>query len=434
MQTTLPSTQNGLRPEPLTVHELGVNPAIVRDLALKTLFYRGRLTRAQLADDMKISVPAVQEITTALARDGLATVLGAETGNASAYVYTLTQQGILRAEEALSRNSYVGPVPVPFEDYVAQVRKQSIADVPIDGRELRRALDALVLREDTMRRIGWAVSSHKPLLIYGESGNGKTTVARTIAHVVGGTIEVPYAIEAVGQIVRVFDGSKHERVPEEAPDDEDVLRARSDRRWVHVRRPMIWAGGELTRHSLELVYDSDTRLYEAPLQLKANGGVLIIDDLGRQQIPAVQLLNRWIVALESASDHLTLHTGQTVEVPFDVILMFSTNLPPEDLADEAFLRRIRYKVEIQGPEQHEFREIFRRECESRGIAYDDAVVTQLLSRWYADGREMRGCHPRDLVEAIVDAAHHDGTQALLTPATLDDACRSYFLGGPATPS
>jgi predicted ATPase with chaperone activity len=250
-----------------------------------------------------------------------------------------------------------------------------------------------------------------------------------VGNIVGGTILVPYAVEIVGQIVRVFDASKHELVPDEdAADDIDALmRPRQDGRWARVRRPVIWAGGELTRHSLELILDADTKLYEAPLQLKANGGTLIIDDLGRQQIPAVQLLNRWIVALESGADHLTLHTGQTVEVPFDVLLVFSTNLPPESLADEAFLRRIRYKVEIPGPDEAEYREIFRRECEMRGIAYDDAAVTHLFSTWYAGRREMRGSHPRDIVEAVVDAARHDDRAPAITPETLDDACRSYFL-------
>jgi predicted ATPase with chaperone activity len=194
-----------------------------------------------------------------------------------------------------------------------------------------------------------------------------------------------------------------------------------------VRRPVIWAGGELTRHSLELVLDPDTKLYEAPLQLKANGGTLVIDDLGRQQIPAVQLLNRWIVALESGTDHLTLHTGQTIEVPFDVLLIFSTNLPPSSLADEAFLRRIRYKIEIPSPSESEYREIFRRECESRGLSYNDQAVDHLFATWYTGGRERRGSHPRDIVEAIVDAARHDDVAPSITAATIDDACRSYFL-------
>ena len=191
---------------------------------------------------------------------------------------------------------------------------------------------------------------------------------------------------------------------------------------------MIWAGGELTRHSLEFVYDSDTRVYEAPLQLKANGGTLIIDDFGRQQIPAVQLLNRWISALEGGRDHLTLHTGQTIEVPFDVLVLFSTNLPPEELADEAFLRRIRYKIEIPAPTRDEYRTIFREECNRHDIPYEDGAVTHLFEQWYdRQARQLRGCHPRDLLDAIADDATYNQEPALLTCATLDEACSTYFL-------
>ncbi|MEX2227429.1 MAG: ATP-binding protein [Dehalococcoidia bacterium] len=429
MTTLISPRSETARVEPVTLSGLGVSPAVVRDLLLKTMFYRGRLTRTELSDELRVALAPIEELLQAMSREGLASVLTSDTPNAASYGYTLTQQGHRRAEEALARNGYIGPVPVAVSDYVAQVRAQSIADIDIPRDELERGLGALVLNDDTLRRIGWAVRSHKPMLIHGESGNGKTTVAHKIGNVVGGTVLVPYAVEVVGQIVRVFDASKHEPVADEDDGDDidRLMRPRLDGRWARVKRPVIWAGGELTRHSLELVLDSDTKLYEAPLQLKANGGTLIIDDLGRQQIPAVQLLNRWIVALESGSDHLTLHTGQTVEIPFDSLLVFSTNLPPESLADEAFLRRIRYKVEIPGPDETEYREIFRRECAARGIAYDDASVTHLFATWYGDRREMRGSHPRDVVEAVVDAARHDDRAPEITPAALDDACKSYFL-------
>jgi predicted ATPase with chaperone activity len=408
--------------------ELGIDAAIVRDLALKTMFYQGRFTRAGLADALKVAVPVVDEVLHGLSRDGLATVVASDNTSSAAHTYTLTQQGAQRAEEALTRNSYVGPVPVAFSDYVRQVNDQSAAGVELPPEDLARALGTLVLNPQTMRRVGWAAASHKPLLVHGASGNGKTTLARAIGSVLHGTVRIPYAVEIVGQIVRIFDESKHQVAQDGSGNGaSDLLRARGDRRWVDVERPVVWAGGELTRHSLELMYDADTRIYEAPLQLKANGGVLIIDDLGRQQIPAIQLLNRWIVALESGTDHLTLHTGQMVEVPFDVVLIFSTNLPPQDLADEAFLRRIRYKVEIQSPSSDEYREIFRRECAARGISYDSDVVDHLLTSWY-DGRELRGCHPRDLLEAVVDAGRFDGTQPMrLTREALDDACAAYFL-------
>jgi predicted ATPase with chaperone activity len=422
--------------EPLHMADLGVDAAIVRDIGLKTMFYQGRFTRAGLADALKVSVTVVEELLQTLVRDGLATVLSSENLNTSAHVYALTQIGSQRAEETLSRNNYVGPVPVSLAAYVQQVNDQSVAGLGIEQSRLAPGLDALVLPEETRRRVGWAVSSHRPLMIHGASGNGKTTLARNIANAIGGTIRVPYAIEVVGQIVRVFDSSKHKLAdkavasrPADRPEPDDLLQARTDRRWVEIERPVIWAGGELTRSSLELVYDSEMRIYESPLQLKANGGVLIIDDLGRQQIPAIQLLNRWIVALEAGVDHLTLHTGQMVEVPFDLLLIFSTNLPPEDLADEAFLRRIRYKVKVENPTETEYRAIFRRECDARGITYSNDVLERLLSAWYSSGREMRGCHPRDLVEAAVDATRSTGSggSLVLTSAIVDEACASYFL-------
>lgn len=411
--------------EPLSIGELGIDHAIVRDIAIKTMFYGGRFTRSQLASALKLSMPVVDDLLHALSRDGVVTVLAPE--EARIQSYALTGLGYERAEEALRRNSYVGAAPVSLAAYVERVRAQSVASMQIDAVEIERALDPLVLDAATVRRVAWAGASRKPLLVHGASGNGKTTMAQLLGSVVGGTIHIPYAIEVMGQIVRIFDESKHHRAASSDTWLPEDMRAKGDGRWVEIERPLIWAGGELTPSSLELTYDADTRIYEAPLQLKANGGIFIIDDLGRQQMPAVQLLNRWILALESQIDHLTLHTGQMLEVPFDVLLLFSTNLPPEDLADEAFLRRIRYKVRIDDPTEDEFRQIFARECVQRGVSFDGATVEHLLRGWYGDGRPMRGCHPRDLLEAAGDIARSAGGLRVLTPELIDEACEAYFL-------
>jgi predicted ATPase with chaperone activity len=418
--------------EPVTVAELGLDRGMVVDLTLKAMFYRGRMTRSELSGSLKISGSAMQEVMQDLTQDGLATVLGSEANSPSGYVYALTQKGRDRADAAFNRTGYVGPAPVPLAEYIAQIRAQTTGEVTVTREQVFEALRGLTLADETVARIGRAASSRKSTLIYGPSGNGKTTVAHAIGAAIGGTIQIPYAIEMVGQLVHLFDTSKHEIV--EGPDGPGgLMEARADRRWVRIKRPTIWAGGELTRHSLELMYDDNTRVYEAPLQLKANGGTLVIDDFGRQQIPAVQLLNRWIVALEGGVDHLTLHTGQTIEVPFDMLVLFSTNLPPERLADEAFLRRIRYKVELPNPTRGEFRTIFRGECAARSLPYNDGAVGHLLANWY-DGhqRELRGCHPRDLVEAVIDAAQYDHRAPEITTATLDEACTTYFLR-PADP-
>ncbi|MBI2723434.1 MAG: ATP-binding protein [Chloroflexi bacterium] len=416
-------------PEPTSVAELGLDPGVLIDLSLKTLFYRGRMTRSELSEALKLSGGVMQEVMGALSQDGLATVLGSEGTGPAGYMYALTQKGLDRADAAFSRSGYVGPAPVPLAEYIAQVNAQTISDTTVTREQVAAALGPLVLGQQAVTRIGRAAASRRSTLIHGQSGNGKTTVVRAIGAAVEGSILIPYAIEMVGQIVHLYDPSKHQLDADEMLRGEGgLLKSRNDRRWVRVRRPVIWAGGELTRHSLELMYDEHTKVYEAPLQLKANGGTLIIDDFGRQQMPAVQLLNRWIVALEGGVDHLTLHTGQTIEVPFDVLVLFSTNLPPERLADEAFLRRIRYKVELPNPTPDDFRAIFRYECDARGIRHNDAVVGHLLQQWYIDhNREMRGCHPRDLVEAVVDAARYEGREPELTMDALDEACATYFL-------
>ncbi len=425
--TTLTDSARPFIAEPMTLAELRLDPGVLMDLTLKTMFYRGRMTRSELSDALKLSGAVMQELMQGLSQDGLATVLGSGGTGPAGYVYALSEKGLDRAEAAFARSGYVGPAPVPLGEYIARINTQSIGATTVTREEVLRALDGLVLGEQTITRIGRAASSRKSTLIHGPSGNGKTTVVRAVGAAVEGSIQIPYAIEIVGQIVHLYDISKHERVG----DDErggDLMKSRPDRRWVRVKRPVIWAGGELTRHSLELMYDESTKVYEAPLQLKANGGSLIIDDFGRQQIPAVQLLNRWIVALEGGVDHLTLHTGQTIEVPFDVLVLFSTNLPPERLADEAFLRRIRYKVELPNPTRDEYREIFQQECRQRGLLFDDAAVMHLFDEWYtAHNRELRGCHPRDLVEAVVDGARYEQRPAQLTVAALDEACVSYFL-------
>jgi predicted ATPase with chaperone activity len=263
--------------------------------------------------------------------------------------------------------------------------------------------------------------SGSALFLFGAPGNGKTAMAERIARVLSDPIYIPHALEVDGTIVKLFDPLVHHPVKVDS-----MLGV--DQRWVRVERPLVTAGGELTLAGLDLLWSAGGRYYEAPLQLKANGGTLIIDDFGRQQMPAVQLLNRWIVALDGGVDHLTLHTGQTVEVPFDVLILFSTNLPPERLTDDAFIRRLRYKIELPNPTHDEFREIFRRECARSGVRYDDHALTYLLERWYdAADRDLRGCHPRDLIEAIVDGARYDDRPPELTEREIDDACETYFL-------
>jgi predicted ATPase with chaperone activity len=415
--------------EPMTVADTGLDLGFLAELTLKTMYYSARPSARDLAATLALSMPVMQEVLTLLTRDALAEIIPGEGRGPATYIYRLTGRGLERAAAAFERNAYVGPAPVPLDAYVNQVHRQSAGGRSFSPKLVASALKGLVLSEETLTRIGRAVFSGRPTLIYGPSGNGKTTIAHLLGHAIGGRIYIPYAVGVYGHIVRLFDPSKHFLAPEGSKGGETAP-TRRDQRWAAVRRPALLAGGELTRHSLEFVFDDRSKVYEAPLQMKANGGILIIDDFGRQRIPAVELLNRWIVALEGGVDHLSLHTGQTIEVPFDVVPLFSTNLPPEHLADEAFLRRIRYKVEIPNPSREEFRTIFRRVCEEHKIEVEEPMVDYLLDHWYGrQGRELRGCHPRDLIEAVADAAHYDGGKATLTAQTMDEACHTYFLAG-----
>lgn len=425
--------------EPTSAAELGLDRGILIDLALKSLFYRGRMTRMELADALCIAGSATQELLQALSQDNLSHVLGSEGGSGpSHYVHALTQKGLDRAEEAFARSGYVGAAPVPLAQYIKQVEAQAIGDAAVSPEQVRAVLGDLVMPEETIMRVGRAASSRRSTLIHGPSGNGKSTVARALGHALSGSILIPHALEIAGHVVHLYDPSKHDIIPEAVSHGRaSILNSRFDRRWVRIARPVVWAGGELTRDSLELMHDDSTRIYEAPLQLKANGGTLIIDDFGRQQMPAVELLNRWIGALEGGIDHLTMHTGQTVAVPFDVLVLFSTNLAPTALADDAFLRRIRYKIELQNPSRKEFLAIFERECERQGVAWSAPTASYLIERWYlTQGRELRGCHPRDLCDAIVDASRYEGTEPVLSAEALEEACATYFLqpAAPATES
>jgi predicted ATPase with chaperone activity len=420
-------------PEPVTIEETGLDMGLLADLGLKALYYTGQATAGQLASVLALSQPVMQEVLAFLIRDKLCEVTGSEGHGPTSYRYSMTVRGTERTGAALERNTYLGPAPVPLADYVRQVRRQSVSQVRFDVAAVEQALSDLVLSPETRRRIGRAIASRRPTLVYGASGNGKSTAAQRLGEALSGQVLIPHALDVYGHIVRLFDPSKHR--PAKDSGAHGAATPRRDRRWRLAERPAVMAGGELTRHSLELVFNDQSKVYEAPLQMKANGGILIIDDFGRQRMAAVELLNRWIVALEGGVDHLTLHTGQTIEVPFDVVPLFSTNLPPERLADEAFLRRIRYKVEIPDPSREEFGIIFDRVCQQHGLQADRVAVDHLLARWYDPlGRPLRGCHPRDLIEAVVDAASYDGGRAVISPETIDEACHTYFLGSLGEPA
>ncbi len=419
-----------------TIEDTGLSPLWLQDLALKTLYFEGYLTGFKISEDMALPFAGVVDgIMESLKRERLVEVKSSQMGlGEGAYIYAITGAGIARAREALERSQYAGPAPVPLDVYNAAVLSQSRKSVGlITSHSLRQSLSQLVLSEKAFQKIGPAVNSGTSIFFYGPPGNGKTSIARSIGSMVlRESMYIPYAIYIDGQTVKLYDSVNHEL----ATTDDSGKPAtgplhgsmRRDPRWVKIKRPFIITGGELTLAGLDLVFDDVNKYYEAPFQVKANGGILLIDDFGRQLVRPRDLLNRWIVPLENRIDFLTLHTGRKIEVPFDVLVCFSTNLPPRDLVDEAFLRRLRHKIEVSDPSFEEYREIFKRVAASKGVSYNDQGLAYLMQEWYIKrNRKLRASHPRDLCDQILDIARYMNQEPALTPELIDRAADSYFV-------
>lgn len=412
---------------PGSVAGTGLDIGVLTDLALKTLYTASNIEGFELAKRLGLSMTVTTAVLEYLKRERLCEVTGGTGRSEGTLRFVLTSAGIYRALAALAMSGYVGPAPVPLKAYVDQVRRQSIHNVEIPRQKIEESLSRLVLPQRTLDLIGQAVSSKRATLIYGASGNGKTSAAVGLAQALPGHILIPYAVEVMRELIQVYDPSTHEAV-DAADGGESAGSAKPDRRWVVIRRPTVFAAGELAANHLELMLDEVHKRYEAPIQMKANGGFMIIDDFGRQRLDAVYLLNRWVTPLERQIDYLSLHTGARFEVPFDTIPVFVSNKPPAELADDAFLRRIRYKVEIPGPDPSIFIEILKRECQRNRVAYDEAAANYFMDQYSSNGlRDMRGCHPRDIVETIADTARYQGGEWALSPATIDEACRHYFV-------
>ncbi len=424
---------------PTSLAETGLEAEFVSDLILKTLYTQGPQTGRQLLRQLKLPLVVVDDLLHALQQRRLIEVLGTSGVSRAGYRYDLSGSGREHAREAFASSHYVGAAPVPLAQYQRTTAAQSISLVHVTRADVDRAFKWLVLNQETLDEVGPAINSGRSLFLYGESGNGKTAIAETIAGLLGGDIYVPYAIEVDGQIIVVYDPVHHTAVdPDPAEGDgetDDLLleHANHDQRWVHVRRPVVFTGGELTLDQLDLQYDTFTKLYQAPFQVKANGGVLIIDDFGRQRVPPRDLLNRWIVPLEKRVDYLTLHTGGKFPVPFDCLVVIATNINPRDLVEEAFLRRIHYKIRVESPTVEQYEGIFEACCGERGIAYSPDAVRQVYRNFYhAFGIAPRGCHPRDLLDHLVDISRYLEVPPTLSQDLVERAGRSYFLDFPTT--
>ena len=423
----------GWQPPPIdSLESTKLSHGFLSDMILKVMYFRGQITGYQIAEHLRLPFQSVlNSIMDHLKREQFCEVKGSGGLGAGAYQYTLTTKGASRAREQLERTTYAEAAPVTWDDYISAIRAQGTRRLRVNQQMMRQALSHLILEEKVFQKVGPAVNSGRSIFLYGPPGNGKTTIAESVGRMIlGNDMYIPYAVEIDGQIIKVYDEINHEIVPDEKNQGStgSLGSGRKDGRWLRIKRPVIMVGGELTMDGLDLVYDPNNKYYEAPFQMKANGGMFLIDDFGRQQIRPRDLLNRWIVPMEKNIDFLALHTGRKLEVPFNVLLVFSTNLPPGDLVDEAFLRRIRHKIEITSPSFDAFRDIFRRICDRRKIHYDEQAIRYLLQEHYIKkNRPLRANHPRDIVDQLMDISSYSGSEPALTKEMLDRAAESYFV-------
>jgi predicted ATPase with chaperone activity len=411
--------QEFIPPYPASVTDTGLKEGFLEELILKDIYMVNFALGREIAARTCLPFKIIEEVLEILKRQLLVEVRSS--GGLADYEYTPTEKGRDRARAFFDHNAYVGPCPVPWTRYIDSLKYQTIRRESVTPRDLEVAFSDIMVNRRTINSVGPAINSGRGMFLFGEAGNGKTSIAERIVRSFKGQIFIPYAVEIDGQIIRVYDSHNHEQVSAaNYPRD-------YDHRWVRIQRPCVVVGGELTIDMLELQFDYGTKLYEAPIQLKSNCGLLLIDDFGRQRIDHKSLLNRWIVPLEKRVDYLALHTGKKLEVPFEQLLVFSTNLNPADLVDEAFLRRIPYKINITNPTEDEFKWIFLQYCQRTGVPYNEEAVNYLIESQYRSGkRNMRCCHPRDVVDQVINLCAFLQTEPRLSREYLDHACAVYF--------
>jgi hypothetical protein len=405
-------------PLPEELADTGIAEGFVCDLALKHVAMLPEPTTAALAERLHLPRMLTEEVLQKLYREKLIEVR-VQTAVGSTR-YAMLDHGWDRLTRLLSVCGYTGPAPVSLRDYSHMMRLQSIPSSPASMETVRSAFHDLVLPDSLLQTLGCVINSRRSLFLTGLPGTGKTAVAERINGALAGAIWIPYAVEIDGQIIRIFDSHCHNIA------SEDITPAEYDHRWVLIERPLVVVGGELTLENADLTWSDSAKFYEAPFQMKSNGGTLVIDDFGRQRVAPQDLLNRWIVPLERRVDYLSLHTGKKIEVPFEQLVVFSTNLDEKDLADQAFLRRMGYRARVEPPTSQAYSEIFKSQAYKRGIAFDQPLLDHVLNKYRIERRQMKGCEPRDLLDRATDICLFEAQKLALTPHVIDVAWRNYF--------
>jgi hypothetical protein len=399
-----------------TVEDLDISQLFLGDLALRAMSLEPTCSASDIANRLHLSLMSTDQLLQRLSRDKFIEIKGVV--GSHNHRYAMLERGWAEVSRLMAISSYVGPAPVSLNAYTLRLTSQIRSRMPATRTALDLAMADLVLTEGAKQTLGLVASSGRSLFLSGPSGNGKTAMARALVNAIRGELWIPYAIEIDGQVIRVFDPHAHETVKVA---DNDY-----DRRWVKIKPPLVVVGGELTVDSMELTSSSTQRFYEAPFQLKSNGGVLVVDDLGRQRCSAAELLNRWIIPLENHIDYLTLSTGKKIQVPFEQIIIFATNMTVSDLADEAFLRRMGYRLYVMPPGPDTYARIFGEYSRKRGLSVDAKMLAHLELRYGKEGREPKACEPRDLIDRAIEVCKYNRESIRLTPEILDLAWDGYF--------
>lgn len=415
--------------QPATIEETGLSTQFLLELVVKTLFLNGQLRLLDLVEALRLPFAVIQPLMTFVRNERLCEVT--RSGEAeTATVYNLTDLGRKRAEDYLQKSHYVGPAPVSLHAYITQVHAQSVAQMGVTRDQMTQAFADLIIDDGLRHQFGAAMNSGHAIFVYGPAGSGKTYIAEHLARLLSGNVAIPHAILVDNEVIQIFDPLIHRPMLQESALAGSGLvlerRKSSDSRWVMCQRPVVKTGGELTLKMLDLDFDETARFYQAPPQVRANNGLMIIDDLGRQLAPAVEIMNRWIVPLDRHVDYLALHTGKKFILPFDVIVVFSTNMPPSKLADEAFLRRLGYKIYIGALDIQAYRTLVMQVCAELNIPFDEQGFDYLLQRHQQESKPLYACIPRDILQQVTDVAKYEGVAAEMNNALIDWAWANYF--------